>query len=244
MDFREQFDNQEEALRTMIGAILSQSYVALPVIVDADTSDGHSVTLKSAVKGRIKDEKSGKWKDVDMPLFKDVPIHFANGGGAVLTHPVKKGDEGVVLFMSRGDDNWREKGGVQKAIDSRVNSLSNGRFIPGGRSDPKKIQNYSKNTTQLRSEDGKHMVELDHANGKITTSIDGGKHTIVASAEGISHKSEVAVKVEAPKMTSSGGTWQHSGNMRVTGRVHAVEGIKSAAIEAPDASVADVAAVT
>lgn len=75
-------------------------------------------------------------------------------------------------------------------IATRAGSQSDGFYIPGVRSTPRKLKNWSGKSTQMRSDDGKHFVDIDPA-GTITTSVDGGKHvTTISKDSGISHKSQ------------------------------------------------------
>lgn len=165
MDVRENWwRDPEEDLRAALDGLRKHMWFSLPVIV-AEDSDGHTVTLQSAIKGMTTDQ-NGDVTNVELPLFKDVPVHFPNGGGLTLTHPVKKGDEGLIVFSSRPQDAWWQLGGVQKAVDTRMHSLSDGRYIPGGRSNPRKLNpSPSKVSTQLRSDDGKHFVDVHPQNG-------------------------------------------------------------------------------
>lgn len=220
MDIREYFENDEEALRTVLDSVRKRLYTALPVRVTADSEDGHTVSLESTIKGQ-KIGKDGKTEFVDLPGFDKVPIRFASGGGATLTHPVKKGDEGLIIFACRPIDTWHQSGGVQQPVNTRMHDLSDGFYIPGVRSDPRKIEKYSKDSVQLRSDDGKHFVDLHPKNGTITMSVDDGKHvTTVSKDSGISHKSSVAVNIDAPK-----GTFTM--DLKVDGTVHATKAIKS-----------------
>lgn len=225
MDIRELWESDDEAFNTIAQAVALGLWVALPVKVEKDSEDGHVVSVKSTVKGGVQDEK-GATKYVDMPLFEDVPIHFTGGGGVTLTHAVKKDDEGIILFASRSFDAWHQSGGQQNPIATRAGSQSDGFYIPGVRSTPRKLKNWSGKSTQMRSDDGKHFVDIDPA-GTITTSVDGGKHvTTISKDSGISHKSSVNVHVEAPTLTSKGG-WKHDGSLHATKTVQSDVGLKA-----------------
>jgi hypothetical protein len=127
-------------------------------------------------------------------------IRAATPGGAAFTHPVEKGDEGLYIVSPRAFDEWREKGGSQKALYFRIGTLSDGFYIPGVRSAPRKIEVYSKGSVQIRSDDGKHFIDLHPTNGAVTVSVDGGRHTMSVSEDsGFKHKSSVKVKIDAPK---------------------------------------------
>lgn len=229
MDIRESiYNDPEEAMRALLDGARNGMWVAMPVIVQKD-SDGHVADLKIVTKARIKDQE-GKVSHVDYPLIKDAIVHFGGSGdgkdkdasaGVVFTHPVKEGDEGTVIFMSRPIEDWAEKGGIQNGPDLRTHSMSDAVFMPGVRSKPRRLKNISTTTAQLRSVDGKHFSEIDAKNGRITTSVDDGKHvTTHDSKAGISHKSSIALNIEAPK-----GTFKM--DLKVDGKLKATKAISS-----------------
>jgi phage baseplate assembly protein gpV len=228
MDIRERWSNDlEEVLRRIIDAKQLQMFTALPVIVHKDSDDGHTVHLQIAVKGHDEAE-DGTVTEIEYPVLQDVPIQFSQGGGVTMTHPVKKGDEGFVIFSCRSQDNWHEKGGVQSTINSRAHDLSDGRYFPGGRSTPNKLKNYSKDSAQMRSDDGKHFVDLHPTKGTITVSVDGGKHSMtVDQTAGISHKSSVAVSIDAPTTTLKGKVHVAAADDGSGGTLTAAKGVQA-----------------
>lgn len=165
MNVRELIGNLTETIRVIVRGEMKGRHNALRVIVEKD-GDGHVLTAKAAIKATITTPE-GKLKQVEYPPFVDVPVKYAGGGDVVTTHPVKKGDEGTMFFMSRAFDMFQQSGGVQVAIDGRASSLSDGVFIPGGRSDPKKLRNVSDESHQVRSVDGKTTIDT-HPTGGIT----------------------------------------------------------------------------
>lgn len=171
MDLRELFRDHEEAFRAGFDGLRKQLWHALPVIVAEDSPDGHSVKLQIALKARQLDQY-GNLTHVEFPILQDVPIHHPQGGGVVHTYAHKKGDEGIVLFSNLAIDAWRQSGGVQQTIDTRTHSLSDGKYIPGIRSDPRKIKNVSTEAAHLRSDDGKHTVEQHPTNGTTIKTVD------------------------------------------------------------------------
>jgi hypothetical protein len=116
---------------------------------------------------------------VDMPPFDHVPVAFSQGGGFVITHPVKKDDEGIAIFASRCIDGWHSKGGVQEEPYRRRHHQSDAMYIPGIRSQPNKLgekdasgsrsqarageqktRPASTNSIQIRTENGDWYIEL------------------------------------------------------------------------------------
>ncbi len=215
MDLRYRFDDDTELHETIRDAVLSGLHIAIPVGVSEDSKDGHTVKLKALVKA-VRKKPDGSEELVEMPAFSDVPIQFAAGGGMTATFPIKSGEEGVMLMTSRGFDAWHQQGGTQPAIDARRNSLSDGIFIPGIRSGKRKLQNYSTESAQMRSDDGKHVFDLHPKNGP-SMAADGGKHVVsVNPMSGLSMKTSMALAVDAAKGMSVKGDFDVDGAMKAT----------------------------
>lgn len=158
-----------DAMVMAIRGELEKLWTALPAIVDGG-SNGHTVTIQPAIKATIT-APDGTKTTVSMPLLQDVPVHFAGGGGVTATHPVADGDEGVVVFTARNQDAWHQNGGVQSPVDARRHHLADARYIPGGRSDPRKLDPApSTSSHQIRSDDGNHVVDVHPSNGVTTAS--------------------------------------------------------------------------
>lgn len=157
-------------------------WTSLPAIISQD-SDGHTATANSAVKLAIT-ALDGSVTTAEFPPLDTSPVHFPNGGGVSHTHPVKKGDEGIIQFMSRAQDLWHQKGGVQDPIDNRTHHLADSRWLPGGRSDPRKLNPPPSTTSQQnRSDNGNHVSDVHPSNG-ITHSSTKKHLVIVGGASG------------------------------------------------------------
>lgn len=170
VDLREYSDDLEETLRVAIRGELKRVFTAMPVIVSKSSKDGHTTQLKMSIRGQVI-TKEGKKQKVDITLLDDVPVHYAGGGSVTLTHPITEKDEGLAVFLSRPQDTWHQSGDVQDPIDNRVFSLSDARYLPGGRSDPRKIKNVSDKAAHLRSDDGKHTFEQHPEKGMTAKSV-------------------------------------------------------------------------
>lgn len=166
-------------LQDAILGVLKGVWTSLPVIV-AEDSDGHTMKAQSAIN-LIVTLPNGSTKSVKMEPFDTTPVHYPGGGGVTDTHPVKKGDEGIVHFLSRAQDLHHQKGGVQDPVDNRSHHLADSRYHAGGRSDPRKLNPPVSSTSgQKRSDDGKHVMDLHPQNGithasteKVLTNVGG-----------------------------------------------------------------------
>jgi hypothetical protein len=159
----------------MIDRSLSRVWTALPVHVLTD-SDGHTVDLQPTIKGVQTNLQDGTQQAVPMPTLGMAPVCFAQGGGFVITHPVKQGDEGIAIFSARNIDSWFDKGSVQNLAYQRRHNLSDAMYLPGIRSQPRKLggqsgqqqltngqqQSRPPSTTsvQIRTEEGQYYYEL------------------------------------------------------------------------------------
>lgn len=172
MDQREYVRDPEEVLRTVVAGLMRGYWTAMPCTMTEDTKDGHSCVPLPTIKRSVTDPVTGTVSYVDHQVHPDVPVHFAGGGGVTATHPVKKGDEGLVVYADRALDSWRTQGGTAQPIDDRMHHLGDGTYIPGVRSDPRKLQQVSNDAHHVRSDDKKHVSELHPQTGISHTSVD------------------------------------------------------------------------
>ena len=90
----------------------------------------------------------------------DVPVMFPRGGGYVLTFPVQKDDECLVVFSDMCIDAWFSLGGIQNQIEKRRHDLSDAIAILGLWSQPKKLEDFSEKHVELRNEDRSEFIRM------------------------------------------------------------------------------------
>lgn len=160
MDRRERVDDPVEAQRVALDGRQAEIWTALPGIVNSFDPAAMTVTVQPSIKGQVQDE-SGQSTPIDLPLLVDVPVTFPCGGGFTLTHPIKKGDECLVVFASRCIDGWWQDGGVSGTPDERMHDLSDGIAIVGPRSQANKLDPaVDADNVQLRTDDGKAHITM------------------------------------------------------------------------------------
>src|SRR6185312_5642104 len=159
----ELFGSLSDAIRAAVQAELRSFRTALPVIVKED-SDGHNATAQPVVNALVRQD-DGTMQELAWPELQTMIVHFTGGGLMVETHPVKAGDEGLVSFLSRNIDAWRQSGGTQNPVDARQHSPSDHVYIGGVKSDPNKIKNYQPDSIQHRSLDAKVTHDTHPTNG-------------------------------------------------------------------------------
>ncbi len=125
MDQRERLNDPQEALRVAMEGHQAQIWTSLPGILQSYDADKLTASVQPAVQGRLRQE-DGTWKDVNLPLLLDCPVIFPAGGGFVFTFPLKKDDEGLVVFSSRCIDSWWYSGGVQKQARAKAEEVAAG----------------------------------------------------------------------------------------------------------------------
>jgi hypothetical protein len=170
----------EFALRRNNEALKSQIWTSLPCKIVSYNPQEQSCVVQPLIQGKFK-QPDGTWTDADYPQVIDVPVRFVGGGGYSITHPVKEGDEGTIEFQSRSFDNWWLNAGTSMGADGkpassptgskpqaemRMHDWNDGIFKSGIRSKKNWLQNVSTDSVQIRSDDGKTVIDI--ANGKVT----------------------------------------------------------------------------
>jgi hypothetical protein len=166
MDPRERINDPQEITRMALDAWQAKIWTAFPGLVTSYDATKMTVSIQPAVMGRTRDNSTGVWTDVKMPLLVDCPVMFPSGGGFTFTFPVKKDDEVLVVLACRCIDGWWQNGSTQPQLEFRMHDLSDGFCLPKVWSQPKKL-NPAPSTTnpQWRSDDGATYVEMD-SNGQ------------------------------------------------------------------------------
>lgn len=202
---QERIEDDQEALRLALIGWQAEMWTSLPGILQTFDATKQTCVVQPAIKGIFR-KKDGTTETVQLPQCLDVPVQFAGGGGVTLTFPLTEGDEGLIVFSSRCIDAWWQSGGVQVQAEIRMHDLSDGFFIPGVRSLPRKLSPaISTDSTQLRADDGTYYVELKAA---LLTLKHPTKVTIdspIASFTGqIQAAGEVTAKYSGSSVTLSG----------------------------------------
>ena len=146
---------------------------ATPAFLTEDVDPAtQTVTVQIAVQERVRTSTGPQWWD--MPIIIKVPLVVPRGGGFSLTLPLKKGDEGMLVFCDTCLDFWWVNGqsnapkadnatspsGTQRQNEVRRHHFWDCGFLPGMCSQPNVLTNYSTDATQLRSDDGTVAVSV------------------------------------------------------------------------------------
>ena len=211
--------------RQMIRQALADTRCATPAFLVEDMGAGgepQTVTVQIAIQERVRPPAGpAQWWDV--PPIVNVPIVVPRGGGFSITLPLKKGDNGLLVFCDTCFDNWWANGqtnappaqntpalpvcpsGSQRQNEVRRHYIHDCGFIPGMWSKQDRLTNYSTNSLQIRSDDGATVIDVSEAGVTITgpsVSLSNGAGVTAGTASG-------AFNLEAATITAGdGGTTQ------------------------------------
>jgi hypothetical protein len=139
--------------------------------------------VQIAIQERVRTATGPQWWDVP-PIIK-VPIIVPRGGGYSMTLPLKKGDEGLLIFCDTCMDNWWANGqtnspvaqntgvssGSQKQNEVRRHYIHDCGFLPGMWSQKNLLTDYATDSLQIRTDDGTVILDLSGTGVAITAPI-------------------------------------------------------------------------
>lgn len=152
-------DNEVEFYNTLIDKIFSTLRVCIPGIIKEFDAETQTAKVQVAIREHVRQENM-EYQWTEIPELLDVPVVFPRGGGYVLTFPIKKDDECLVVFSDMCIDAWFSLGKVQNQIEKRRHDLSDAIAIPGLWSQPKKLKDYSTKHVELRNENRSEYIRL------------------------------------------------------------------------------------
>lgn len=150
---------------------------------DYDPTTG-GVTVQIGIQERVRTLAGAKW--YDLPPIQLVPVVLPAGGGFSTTFPLKKGDEGHLIFCDACIDNWFRNGqnnappadnldegasasGSQIQFEVRRHDFWDCGFHPGMKSVPNLVPNYSTTAVQIRKNDGSLILEVNTSTVQVKT---------------------------------------------------------------------------
>lgn len=167
---------QSAQWRQIVKQALTDTRCASPAYAVADMDPvTQTVKVQIAIKERSQDS-TGKVTDVAIIPIKMVPVIIPRAGGFSVTLPVKKGDEGLLVFCDACFDFWWENGGLQTQNEVRRHYVHDCGFIPGMTSQPNVLQDYNMDAIEVRNNDGTTKITLD--DDSVTTTVNDTKVTV------------------------------------------------------------------
>lgn len=191
--------SEPAAFEAIAEKVAAHASCCLPgVIEEFDPGPPQIAKVTPAIQRKVIED--GKARYVAMPLILNVPVvvPFAQTAGLLVTLPLKKGDEGLIVFADRMIDNFVEKGGCcnppeccgpdNDTTEPRAHSLTDAIFIPGIISKPQSVPDWSLEAVELRNRDRSCFISLrEDKNIVIQTTegvaINAGKSVVVTAGE-------------------------------------------------------------
>lgn len=152
------------------------------------------------------------------PVIIECPVHFP-GGTFSIEYEIQPNDEGLIIFSQRCIDSWIDNGGVSENPIMRLHDINDAMFIPGIRSQRKRLSNFKNNGIMMRNEDGSNFIWLRNdgtADIKVTTMIIDGDLQIngetIGSGEGTFDGISVSKHTHPQGQDSGGNAEQDTGD--------------------------------
>lgn len=185
------FPTESDAQESIIARMLAQACFAIPGIIEEFNAKTQIAKVYPAIKRKTINGDSVKY--VKMPVILNVPVvvPFAQTVGLLITLPIKKKDEGLIIFADRMIDEFVEKGECQppeccgadnKTTEPRAHSLTDAIFVPGIISKPKAVPNWSTEAIEIRNRDRTCFFSMNK-NCNITIQTTGNTSTYCKNAE-------------------------------------------------------------
>jgi len=165
----------DKVIQSFIDKSLYQTHTCLPGIIESIDMATKKADIRVAIKTRNIQEQKAK----ELPLLVDVPVTFFQTSNTIISVPVKKGDDCLVLFNERSLDIWKTNTvtNIEQRIvdpkDPRKNNLSDGFCIPiakpigtGLTGDTDKIKVAYTEQNQLTIDEAGHLKYIN-ADGSI-----------------------------------------------------------------------------
>lgn len=136
-------------------------YVGRPVRVDAVDTDKCTVDVVPMLTDSYEDDTE-KTVSYSLPIIPAIPIMFPEGDNFMDTWPIKKGDQGWILFSDRSLDQWQQKGNKGDPVDPltefRHALPAKGLFLPGGRSVKEAFTQWDPDRRVIGAKDGPRIA--------------------------------------------------------------------------------------
>ncbi len=177
-------DTPSAQWRQIVRQALSEVRCATPAFLTEDmNATEQTVTVQIAIQERVRlvNSPTAQWWDV--PPIVHVPIMTPRGGGYAITLPLKKGDEGMLIFCDACIDNWWQNGqtnspvanntgassGSQRQNEVRRHYVHDCGFYPGLWSQQRLLDDYSVGSLQIRTDDGATVIDVSAVDGVAIT---------------------------------------------------------------------------
>lgn len=199
MERSQVLNDPEQALRIALDGQQGALWTAIPGIVESVNLATLTCEVQPAIQGVVTDENGVKTY-VNLPLLIHVPIMFPACGGFIMSMPLAKGDEVLVVFASRCIDSWWQNGGFENIpMEDRKHDLSDGFAFPAQMSQPKVEAAYdgglSSANARLSKADGSCYLEITPS---------GAVNIVAPGGVNVTGNLVVSGSINAASVTASG----------------------------------------
>lgn len=226
---------------SLVKAVLSNN-VHTAILAEIQSFDSATQTCEAQPVSQM---TMGNGESRNYPLCVDIPVQFVGGADFHITHPVKKGDECLLVFNERSIDNWFSNGGVQPENELRRYDMSDACAIVGFRNLKTVITDFNNDAIELRNKtnDTKIQIKNDEiniirqsTNIKVTSSsivFSFGGYSLVLNEDGITTNAPInstqdissttaieattSLKVGGKEMSMHTHAYTDNGNPMLTG---------------------------
>ncbi len=113
-----------ELIKRTVRKSLDETRVSMPArVVNYDAS------RRIATVQILQPELTTDGKEIGQPVIAEVPVFMPIGGGSAITHPIRAGDTGIVMFADQDIGGWVRDGDTNKPDSGRRHSLTDGMFV-------------------------------------------------------------------------------------------------------------------
>ena len=212
--------NNDKTLSQMLSEVVNSIRVSLNCVKIGQIVEFNKTNQTAKVQVlHIQDENynTRMEEELEYPLLGDVPVVVMGGGGTYISHPIKAGDQCLLLFCDYMIDNWWVSGEAKPSIVPRKHDLSDAIAIVGLNAIPKAIQNYSDSLRLHYNENSSIVIgeqidvnnETINLNGNTTNS---GTLDVVGNVTG---EADITAQT-LNAMTAASGSFVSSDNKTVT----------------------------
>lgn len=174
-----------DVIASHITEFASNLYTALPAKVTKYDADKQTVNAKPTLN--ILDIDG---VELPYPELRDVPVIFPSGGGGLLSFPIKKDDNVLIVFSKNSIDLWKTGDGKELALDSnRHHSLSDGIAIAGLHTHKNHLKP-NPDDVELKFKDSRVTLKKS---GDVEVETKGGIDVVAASDINITSESNVNI---------------------------------------------------
>lgn len=157
------FPTESEAQESTIERMLAEAFCCLPGVVEKFDAATQLAEVTPAIQRKII-QRNGKPKYEKIKPITKVPVvvPYVQKLGLLITLPIAKGDEGILVFSDRMIDNFVKKGGIQppeccgadnQTTEPRAHSIIDAIFIPGIITKPNVVKSWNNEALEIRNKD-------------------------------------------------------------------------------------------